>query len=134
MEEITIGTIRMAIANYPTLKDNFQKFKNNFKRYVTKTPDLNIEINESEDRSIEFTVMDTDFVAKFSPAFSSDNILLGKIDFELIEENDKKHYTQIHSIYFNKESLDSLDNKNIMQLFVDVLGNYLNTLRVEKSQ
>ena len=145
MSQSETDKIKAAIGDYRQYKFKFVQFVKNFEEFLKEEKLLEIEFNTSRDTILQLSVFDAPVLVKFSLVFNSDDTLLGKVDFEKLDEFDGSKREHIYSLYFNKlgnilESLSDsfssrsmIDKHDVPYVLHRFLQNFLQKLKIKES-
>ena len=113
--------IKAAIADYRQFKFKFIQFVKNFEEFLKEEKLLEIEFNTARDTILQLSVFDAPVLVKFSLVFNSEETLLGKVDFEKLDEFDGSKREHIYSLYFNRlgNILESLSDSFSSRSMID---------------
>ncbi len=145
MSQSETDIIKAAIGDYRQFKFKFVQFVKNFEEFLKEEKLLEIEFNTSRDTILQLSVFDSPVFVKFSLVFNSEDSLLGKVDFEKLDEFDGSKREHIYSLYFNKlgnilESLSDsfssrsmIDKHDVPYVVHRFLQNFLQKLKIKES-
>ena len=145
MSQSETDIIKAAIGDYRQFKFKFVQFVKNFEEFLKEEKLLEIEFNTSRDTILQLSVFDSPVFVKFSLVFNSEDTLLGKVDFEKLDEFDGSKREHIYSLYFNKlgnilESLSDsfssrsmIDKHDVPYVVHRFLQNFLQKLKIKES-
>ena len=145
MSQSETDIIKAAIGDYRQFKFKFVQFVKNFEEFLKEEKLLEIEFNTSRDTILQLSVFDSPVLVKFSLVFNSEDTLLGKVDFEKLDEFDGSKREHIYSLYFNKlgnilESLSDsfssrsmIDKHDVPYVVHRFLQNFLQKLKIKES-
>ena len=143
MSQNETDIIKAAIGDYRQFKFKFVQFVKNFEEFLKEEKLLEIEFNTSRDTILQLSVFDSPVLVKFSLVFNSEDTLLGKVDFEKLDEFDGSKRQHIYSLYFNKlgnilESLSDsfssrsmIDKHDVPYVLHRFLQNFLQKLKIK---
>ena len=144
MGQTETDKVKAAIGDYRQFKFKFVQFVKNFEEFLSEEKLLEIKLKKSSDTTLRLSVFDSPVLVKFSLVFNAEDTLLGKIEFEKLDEFDVSKREQIYSLFFNKlgnilESLSDsfssrsmIDKHDVPYVLHRFLQNYLQKLKIKE--
>jgi len=102
MSQSETDKVKAAIGDYRQFKFKFVQFVKNFEEYLSEEKLLEIQLKKSSNNILRLNVFDSPVLVKFSLVFTAEDTLLGKVEFEKLDEFDVSKREQIYSLFFNK--------------------------------
>jgi hypothetical protein len=144
MSQSETDKVKAAIGDYRQFKFKFVQFVKNFEEYLSEEKLLEIQLKKSSNNILRLNVFDSPVLVKFSLVFTAEDTLLGKVEFEKLDEFDVSKREQIYSLFFNKlgnilESLSDsfssrsmIDKHDVPYVLHRFLQNYLQKLKIKE--
>jgi hypothetical protein len=145
MSQSETDKIKAAIGDYRQFKFKFVQFVKNFEEFLSEAKLLEIKLKKSSDTTLQLSVFDSPVLVKFSLMLTTEDTLLGKVEFEKLDEFDGSKHEQIYSLFFNKlgnilESLSDsfssrsmIDKHDVPYVLHRFLQNFLQKLKIKES-